>query len=84
MKPSEVRDMSADQLSDKLLVLRKEQMDSRFELASGQLKSTRQIRRARRDIARIKTEINVRKSSKRKQEAAGKTTDKTEGERTNA
>ena len=68
MKSSQVRDLSADQLSEQLLALRKQHMDFRFELASGQIKSTAVMRQARRDIARIKTEINVRKNKAPKPE----------------
>ncbi len=81
MKPSEVRDMSADQLAVQLLDLRKKHMDFRFELIGGQIKSTALMRTARRDIARIKTEMNARKktsSAPEKLEAKPKTESKTE------
>ncbi|GAB4234004.1 MAG: 50S ribosomal protein L29 [Methyloligellaceae bacterium] len=55
MKASELRDMSPDQLQDELLRLKKEQFNLRFQTASGQLENTAQIRRIRRDIARVKT-----------------------------
>jgi len=60
MKPDAIRDMSADQLQDQLIVLRKAHMDMRFEQASGQLKSSAALRQARRDLARVKTELRVR------------------------
>ena len=55
MKASEVRDLSVDELKDKLLVLRKEQFNLRFQRASGQLEKTARVGEVRRDIARIKT-----------------------------
>ena len=55
MKAAEVRDMSSDQLKDKLLQLKKEQFNLRFQKASGQLEKTARIGEVRRDIARIKT-----------------------------
>ena len=55
MKASEVRDMTADELKDKLLQLKKEQFNLRFQKASGQLEKTARIGEVRRDIARIKT-----------------------------
>ncbi|MHA7871998.1 MAG: 50S ribosomal protein L29 [Hyphococcus sp.] len=55
MKASEVRDMTNDELKDKLLQLRKEQFNLRFQKASGQLEKTARIGEVRRDIARIKT-----------------------------
>ena len=55
MKASEVRDMTTDELKDKLLQLKKEQFNLRFQKASGQLEKTSRIGEVRRDIARIKT-----------------------------
>ncbi|MEL7030042.1 MAG: 50S ribosomal protein L29 [Pseudomonadota bacterium] len=55
MKPGEVRDLSVDQLGDKLLELKKEQFNLRFQQASGQLENTARMRQVRRDIARVKT-----------------------------
>ena len=47
--------MSADQLSDELLNLKKEQFNLRFQRATGQLENTGRVREVRRDIARVKT-----------------------------
>lgn len=55
MNAAEVRDMSEDQLKDKLLQLKKEQFNLRFQKASGQLEKTARVSVVRRDIARIKT-----------------------------
>ncbi|MEM8986961.1 MAG: 50S ribosomal protein L29 [Pseudomonadota bacterium] len=55
MKSGEVRDMTVDQLGDKLLQLKKEQFNLRFQQASGQLENTARVRQVRRDIARVKT-----------------------------
>ncbi|MEG6509807.1 50S ribosomal protein L29 [Methyloligella sp. 2.7D] len=55
MKPVEIRDMTADQLDDELIKLKKEQFNLRFQAASGQLENTARMRQVRRDIARIKT-----------------------------
>jgi large subunit ribosomal protein L29 len=55
MNASEVRDLSDDELSAKLLDLKKEQFNLRFQRASGQLEKTDRVREVRRDIARIKT-----------------------------
>jgi len=55
MKAGEVRDMSEDELKDKLLQLKKEQFNLRFQTASGQLEKTARVKEVRRDIARIKT-----------------------------
>ena len=55
MKMSDVRALSKDQIKDEILKLRKEQLNLRFQRASGQLEKTNRIRQIRRDIARLKT-----------------------------
>lgn len=55
MKTSDLRAKTADELSDMLVQLKKEQFNLRFQAASGQLESTARVRQVRRDIARIKT-----------------------------
>jgi len=60
MKASDVRQMTADQLKDELLKLKKEQFNLRFQRATGQVENTARIRQVRRDIARIKTEQRVK------------------------
>ncbi|RZO68796.1 MAG: 50S ribosomal protein L29 [Parvularculaceae bacterium] len=55
MKASETREMTEDQLKDKLTQLKKEQFNLRFQRATGQLEKTAQVREVRRDIARVKT-----------------------------
>ena len=55
MKMTDVRALSTDQVKDEILKLRKEQLNLRFQRASGQLEKTSRIRQIRRDIARLKT-----------------------------
>lgn len=55
MKAVDVRAMSADELTDELAKLKKEQFNLRFQQATGQLEKTSRIKEVRRDIARIKT-----------------------------
>ena len=55
MKPDDIRGMTVDQLDDELLKLKKEQFNLRFQQATGQLANTARVREVRRDIARIKT-----------------------------
>jgi large subunit ribosomal protein L29 len=55
MKAGDVRQMTLDQLDDKLAELKKEQFNLRFQRASGQLENTARVREVRRDIARLKT-----------------------------
>ena len=58
MKISEVRDLSADQLSEKLTELKREQFNLRVQQATGQLENTTRRRAVRRDIAKVMTIIN--------------------------
>jgi large subunit ribosomal protein L29 len=55
MKAEEFRAMSADQLDDQLVKLKKEQFNLRFQRASGQLENTSRVREVRRSIARLQT-----------------------------
>ena len=55
MKASDIRTMTADQLDDELVKLKKEQFNLRFQAATGQLENTVRVRQVRRDIAKIKT-----------------------------
>lgn len=63
MKASDVRDMTIDELKDKLLQLKKEQFNLRFQTASGQLEKTDQVGKVRRDIARVKTILGEKASA---------------------
>ena len=60
MKAEEFRVMTADQLDEQLVKLKKEQFNLRFQRASGQLENTSRVREVRRDIARLKT-VQVQK-----------------------
>jgi large subunit ribosomal protein L29 len=55
MKIADVRAMTPDQMADKLGDLKKAQFNLRFQRATGQLEKTAEVRKIRRDIARIKT-----------------------------
>jgi large subunit ribosomal protein L29 len=52
---ADLRAKTADQLTEQLLELKKEQFNLRFQKASGQLENTARVRQVRRDIASIKT-----------------------------
>ncbi len=66
MKVTDIRAMSADQLGDELLKLKKEQFNLRFQQATSQLEKTGRIRIVRRDIARIKTILREQKTQDNK------------------
>ena len=59
MKANEIRQKSGDELKHMLIELRKRQFDLRMELGTGQLAEPHQLRRVRRDIARVKTVLNT-------------------------
>jgi large subunit ribosomal protein L29 len=56
MKASELRDLTPDQLDDRLRELREELFNLRFQYATRQLTNTARIREVRKDIARIATQ----------------------------
>jgi len=58
MKISDIRAKTADELTDELGKLKKEQFNLRFQRATQQLEKTSTVRAVRRDIARIKTALN--------------------------
>ncbi|MDF1586389.1 50S ribosomal protein L29 [Geminicoccaceae bacterium 1502E] len=58
MKANEIRGDSAEQIKDRLVQLKKEAFNLRFQRATGQLENTRRIREVRRDIARIMTVLS--------------------------
>ena len=60
MKIDEVRGMTADQLNESLVNLKKEQFNLRFQRATGQLEKTHRVDEVRKDIARIKTVLRAK------------------------
>ena len=62
MKTDDVRGMTADQLTDNLLNLKKEQFNLRFQQATGQMEKTHRANEVRKDIARIKTVMRQKKA----------------------
>ena len=66
MKADDIKQMTADQLDDQLVKLKKEQFNLRFQRASGQLENTSRVREVRRDIARIKTVQTQKRSGRDK------------------
>ena len=61
LKIEELRQLTDDQLGDRVVELKKEQFNLRFQDATGQLQSTARVREVRRAVARIKTLQNQRK-----------------------
>ncbi len=59
-KATELKTKTSDQLADRLVELKKEQFNLRFQRASGQLENTARVRQVRREIATIKTLLGER------------------------
>ncbi|MBQ2151837.1 MAG: 50S ribosomal protein L29 [Clostridia bacterium] len=57
MKASEIRDMTAEELQDKLKTLKEELFNLRFQLAINQLDNPMRIKAVKKDIARVYTVI---------------------------
>jgi large subunit ribosomal protein L29 len=55
MKAKEIRELSVEQIRSKLMDVRQELMNLRFQQVSGQLTDTSRLRLLRRDIARMET-----------------------------
>lgn len=60
MKMEEIRSLSVDQIKDRLLDLRKEQLNLRFQQATSQLEKPHRAGEVRKTIARLKTELGAR------------------------
>lgn len=60
MKNREIRDLTDDELGQKLKEARVELFNLRFQLATGQLDNPLKIRETRRQIARVQTVIRER------------------------
>jgi large subunit ribosomal protein L29 len=55
MKVKDIRDMSATELDQKIVGLKDELFNLRFQLATGQLENPMRIKEVKKTIARIKT-----------------------------
>jgi large subunit ribosomal protein L29 len=63
MKASELREKTSQELSSNLEELLKEQFNLRMQQGTGQLSRPSRIKEVRREIARVKTVMNEKKSS---------------------
>lgn len=61
MRISEIRQLSDEEISHRVIDLKDELFRLRFQLISGQLQNYRRIRQVKREIARVKTIIQERK-----------------------
>ena len=59
MKKNQFSEMSAAELNEKVVELKKELFNLRFQLATGQLQDTMAIATTKREIARAKTALRA-------------------------
>ena len=57
MKTSEIRDLSPDEMEQKVSDLKQELFNLRFQHEIGQLENPQRLKQAKHDIARLKTII---------------------------
>ncbi len=60
MKASELREMTIDELVQQETELKRKLFNLRFQRASGELDNTAELKKTRRDIARVMTVIGQR------------------------
>ncbi len=58
MKPSEIRDMTLDEMHSKVSDLKEELFNLRFQHEIGQLENPQRMKQTKKDIARVETVIN--------------------------
>ncbi|HEU0189031.1 MAG TPA: 50S ribosomal protein L29 [Gallionella sp.] len=64
MKASELKAKSVSELHNELLSLTKAQFGMRMQLATQQMTNTSELRKVRRDVARIKTVLTEKGAQK--------------------
>ncbi|MGB9791412.1 MAG: 50S ribosomal protein L29 [Thermacetogeniaceae bacterium] len=67
-KAKELRELSDEELKQKLVDLKDELFRLRFQLATGQLENPMRIREVRRDYARAKTILREREIMRERQQ----------------
>jgi len=55
VKPSELKDLTVDELTQKETDLRKELFNLRFQQATGEIENSKRIQTVKKDIARVLT-----------------------------
>jgi large subunit ribosomal protein L29 len=60
MNAKEIRDLSTDEIRDRLAETKEELFNLRFQNATGQLDNYKRLGDLRRDVARIKTTLRQR------------------------
>jgi len=66
MAKTKETNLNREALESKLTDLKKQGMNLRFQHAAGQLPKTHVLRKNRRDVARVKTELNKKEGKTNK------------------
>jgi large subunit ribosomal protein L29 len=64
MKPSEIRNLSLQEMEQKRGELREELFNLHFQHGAGQLENTARLKRLKRDVARVETILGETRLSK--------------------
>ncbi|PLV45367.1 50S ribosomal protein L29 [Mycobacterium tuberculosis variant microti OV254] len=60
ISPGELRELTEEELTDRLRESKEELFNLRFQMATGQLNNNRRLRTVRREIARVYTVLRER------------------------
>ena len=63
VKTKDLRAMTNDQLEEKLVANKKEQFNLRIQQSTGQLQNTSNMKKVRREVAKINTLLAERKNN---------------------
>jgi len=64
MKATEIKEMTVDEMNQKLVSLKEELFALRFQLAVNQLDNTAKVKAVKKDIARVKTCLREAENAK--------------------
>ena len=70
VKTKDLRAMTIDELEAKLVECKKEQINLRIQQSTGQLQNTSNIRKVRREVAKINTLLTERKKNSQEKDYA--------------
>lgn len=69
MSVKDLRELSVQELENKIIDLKKELMDSRFSLATSQLEDTSVFRKIRKEIAQANTVLTEKNNTLKNEES---------------
>lgn len=64
MKPAEIRELSNEDILNKIKECRVELFNLRFQMATSQLDNTARVKLVKKDMARLQTEMRARQDVK--------------------